>query len=348
MEKRVDSIVFRRLTKNDFDKINEIGSPYEKGGGQSYIDFPIRNISLQQWNDFLGQPSSTGAQNRPKWDLTVHSLGINKSQSLKISNRRDASVSITSQKIESTASNRVLSWHPKNSFPVDYDPEVNNLVIYIAKTTDGEYWAGWFLQNDIPKNWQVNDSLKRMFEEDSAGYIKFSSKVLIDTENKEWAFYMDPKTIKNQVKTEEDVEEDLLNQDTSPKLEELVAKAKPEFKERLLKIRQRNNQIVKNLKKLYKGHCQISGDKLTFKKKNGELYSEVHHLISLGENGSDAYANAIVVSPLIHRMLHYAKVSAIELSQIKNNKLKIKINEEDFEISWHPDHFKTVEKSLKD
>ena len=348
MEKRVDSIVFRRLTKNDFDKINEIGSPYEKGGGQSYIDFPIRNISLQQWNDFLGQPSSKGAQNRPKWDLTVHSLGINKSQSLKISNRRDASVSITSQKIESTASNRVFSWHPKNSFPVDYDPEVNNLVIYIAKTTDGEYWAGWFLQNDIPKNWQVNDSLKRMFEEDSAGYIKFSSKVLIDTENKEWAFYMDAKTIKNQVKTEEDVEEDLLNQDTSPKLEELVAKAKPEFKERLLKIRQRNNQIVKNLKKLYKGHCQISGDKLTFKKTNGELYSEVHHLISLGENGSDAYANAIVVSPLIHRMLHYAKVSAIDLSQIKNNKLKIKINEEDFEISWHPDHFKTVEKSLKD
>ena len=44
----------------------------------------------------------------------------------------------------------------------------------------------------------------------------------------------------------------------------------------------------------------------------------------------------------------YAKVSAIDLSQIKNNKLKIKINEEDFEISWHPDHFKTVEKSLKD
>ena len=38
----------------------------------------------------------------------------------------------------------------------------------------------------------------------------------------------------------------------------------------------------------------------------------------------------------------------IDLSQIKNNKLKIKINEEDFEISWHPDHFKTVEKSLKD
>ena len=205
MEKRVDSIVFRRLTKNDFDKINHKGSHYANGGGQGYIDFPIRNISLKQWKDFLGQPTSKGAQNRPKWDLTVHSLGINKSQSLKISNRRDASVSITSQKIESTASNRVFSWHPKNAFPVNYDPEVNNLVIYIAKTTDGEYWAGWFLQNDIPKNWKSNDLLKRMFEEDSAGYITFKSKTLIDTENKEWPFYFDAKTITNQIKTEEDV-----------------------------------------------------------------------------------------------------------------------------------------------
>jgi 5-methylcytosine-specific restriction protein A len=87
---------------------------------------------------------------------------------------------------------------------------------------------------------------------------------------------------------------------------------------------------------------------LTFQKKDGSWYSEVHHLISLGENGSDSYANAIVISPLIHRMLHYAKVSAIDLSKIKNHKLKIQINDKDYEITWHPDHLKTVEKSLKD
>lgn len=242
----------------------------------------------------------------------------------------------------------MYSWHPKQGFPIDYDPEITHLVIYIIKTTDSKYWAGWFLQNETPKNWQVNDSLKRMFEEDSAGYIKFKSKVLIDTEDKEWPFYFDAKTVKNRVKTEDDVEEDLLNQDTSPKLEEFIAKTNPEVKERILKIRQRNNQVVKNLKKLYKGHCQISGETLTFKKKNGELYSEAHHLIALGENGSDIYSNVIIVSPLIHRMLHYAKVSPIDLTQIENLKLKIKINDKDFEITWHPDHLKTVEKALKD
>jgi 5-methylcytosine-specific restriction protein A len=356
MEKRVDSIVFRRLTKNDYDKINQPGSAYLKqgdkqgGGGQGYIDFPTRGIHLNHWTDFLGRHTATGAQNRGKWTVKINSLGLAKNQSVLISHRRDASVSITSQKKqeESSSGNRIFSWHPKNGFPIDYDPDVTNLVVYIVKTTDGEFWAGWFLQNDIPKNWQVNDSLKRMFEEDSAGYIKFKSKVLIDTEYKEWAFYLDAKTIKNQIKTEEDVEDDLLNQDTSPKLDDPEVKAKPEFRNKLLKIRERNKQIVKNLKKLYKGHCQISGDKLTFKKKNGEFYSEVHHLISLGVNGSDAYANAIVVSPLIHRMLHYAKVSTIDLSKIKDNKLEITINETNYEISWHPDHLKTVEKALKD
>jgi 5-methylcytosine-specific restriction protein A len=348
MEKRVDSLVFRRMTYADFRHINKVGGEEEGGGGQSYIDFPIKDIELKKWFDFLEKNTGVGAGNRPQWDFTVNSLGIKDPKTLRIYQRRDASVSIASQKIHSRSSNRVPSWHPDNSFPIDYNPGSDHLVVYIVKTTDGEFWAGWFLQNHIPKNWQINDSLKRMFEEDSAGYIKFKSKVLIDTENKEWAFYFDAKEVKNQVKTEEDVEEDLLNQDTSPKLDEPEVKAKPEFRKKLLKIRERNKQIVKNLKKLYKGHCQISGDKLTFKKKNGELYSEVHHLISLGENGSDDYANAIVVSPLIHRMLHYATVSNIDLTKIKDHKLKIKINEKDFEITWHPEHTKTVVKSLKD
>lgn len=355
MEKKVDSIVFRRLTKNDFDKINKPGSAYQKkgdkqgGGGQGYIDFPTKNITLKQWNDFLGKSTSAGAQNRPKWSVKINSLGFKAEQQVLISNRRDASVSITSQKKQedSAQGNRINSWHPKQGFPVDYDPDATHLVVYIVKTVDSKYWAGWFLQNEVPKNWKINDSLKRLFEEDSAGYIKLKSKVLLDTENKEWAFYFDPTEIINQVKTEEDVEEDLLNQDTSPKLDEPEVKAKPEFRKKLLKIRERNKQIVKNLKKLYGGTFQISGEKFTFKMKSGKLYSEVHHLIPLGEKGSDAYSNAIVVSPLIHRMLHYANVSAIDLKQIKDHKLKIKINEKDFEITWHPNHFKTVEKSLK-
>lgn len=348
MEKIVDSLVFRRLTYADFRHINKVGGEEQGGGGQSYIDFPITDISLQNWYEFLGDRTGFGTGNRPQWDFAINSFALNQEHNLKIYQRRSASVSIAAQKIHSRAANRVPAWHPDNSFPVDYNPNSDNLVVYIVKTKDNQFWAGWFLKNKIPKKWFVNDELRKLFEEESAGYIKFNSKIFIDTEDKEWGFYFDANEVKNQVKTEDDVEDDFLYQDTSPELEDLTAKAEPEVRERILKIRLRNKQIVKNLKKLYNGHCQISGTDWTFQKKNGEWYSEVHHLIALGENGSDSYANAIVISPLIHRMLHYAKVSTIDLTKIKNNKLKIQINENDYEIEWHPDHLKTVEKSLKD
>ena len=350
MEKRVESIVYRRMTYADYRHINKVGGEEQGGGGQSYIDFPIANIGLQDWYSFLGDHTSTGAGNRPKWDFKIQSLGLAVNEDIRIYQRRPASISIASQKLpeHSRGGKRIASWHPNNSFPPDYNPDSDNLVIYIIKTTDGEYWAGWFLKNDIPKNWNINDELKVLFEEES-GKIDVETKVLFDTENKDWPFYFDAQTIVNQIKTDDDVEEDLLNQDTSPKLANLEDNdVAPEVKERIFKIRKRNNKIVKELKKLYGGKCQITGETMTFKKKNGELYSEVHHLIPLGESGSDSYANAIVISPLIHRMLHYADVSEIDLNNIVDNKLKITINGGEYEITWLPQHLETVQKSLED
>lgn len=314
MEKIANSLVFRRLTYADFRHINKTGGEEAGGGGQSYIDFPITNISLNNWFKFLGKKSGAGTGNRPYWSISINSLGMNAPINLKIFQRRAASVSIAAQKIHSRESNRVPAWHPANSFPIDYNPESDNLVVYIIKTGDGGYWAGWFLKNEIPKKWDINDELKRLFEE-HAGYINFKNKTLIDTEEKDWPFYFVAKKAKNRIKTEDEIEEDFIDQDTSPKLDDLEkSDLKPEVKERIIKIRQRNYKIVKNLKKLYDGKCQLSDDIYTFKKKDGKFYSEVHHLIPLGEKGSDSYANAIVVSPLIHRMLHYAKVSNIDLS----------------------------------
>lgn len=351
MEKRVESIVFRRMTYADFRHINKVGGEEQGGGGQSYIDFPIANINLNSWYSFLGNNTSTGAGNRPKWDFNINNLGLNIIEDLKIYQRRPASVSIAAQKLpeHSGGGKRIASWHPNNSFPIDYNPNSDNLVIYIIKSTDGEYWAGWFLKNVAPNNWNINDDLLSLFEEESSGMIIVQSKILFDTENKDWPFYFDGKTIINQIKNDEDVDEDLLNQDISPKLAEMESEGvDPEVIERIFKIRKRNNKIVKELKKLYSGKCQITGETLTFKKKNGELYSEVHHLIPLGESGSDSYANAIVISPLIHRMLHYAEVSIIDLSKIVDNKLKITLNGEEYEIAWLPQHFETVQKSLND
>jgi 5-methylcytosine-specific restriction protein A len=350
MEKRVDIIVFRRMTYADFYNINKEGGEEEGGGGQSYFDIPLNKVSIVDWTDFIG-PNTGNAAKGPYWKFDVNSLGLTEPIELKIYQRAQTRCAVASQKLpeHSRSGKRVPSWHPNNSFPIDYNPDVDNLVVYIIKSTDGDFWAGWFLKNEIPSNWNINDELKELFEEESAGIITVQSKILFDTENKDWPFYFDAQTIVNQIKTDEDVEEDLLNQDTSPKLAELDDEGvDPEVKERIFKIRKRNNKIVKELKMLYGGKCQITGERMTFKKKNGELYSEVHHLIPLGESGSDSYANAIVISPLIHRMLHYADVSEIDLNNIVDNKLKITINGDEYEITWLPQHLETVQKSLED
>jgi 5-methylcytosine-specific restriction protein A len=348
MEKRVDSIVFRRMTYADFRHINKVGGEEEGGGGQSYIDFPTANISVQRWFDFLGQNTDVGAGNRPKWDFTINSLGLQAPIQLKISHRREQSVSITSQKIHSRDSNRIPSWNPANGFPVDYDPGTEYLVVYLVKTSDEQYWAGWFLQNQIPANWVGNPQLNKMFT-DAAGYLKFRRPLFIETANRAWSFHFIARTVPNQIPTNEDIDTELELEDTSPRLQELFeTNNHPEIVNRAIQIRQRNNKLVRNLKALYEGRCQITGEQFTFQKANGDWYSEVHHLIPLGENGSDSYANAIVVSPLIHRMLHYANVSEINLNNIVGGQLPIVINGNHYTITWHPEHIATVEHALND
>lgn len=83
----------------------------------------------------------------------------------------------------------------------------------------------------------------------------------------------------------------------------------------------RNKEIVRDLKKLYNNKCQICD--FTFKKDNGENYSETHHVIPLGQNGSDDIKNLIVVCPNCHRQLHYAK----------NKKYDITYKEEHYKLT---------------
>lgn len=340
MEKEVTEIVFRRMTYADFRHINKVGGEEEGGGGQSYIDFPTAKVSIPDWTGFFGPPTGEGAAG-PQWDVRVRSLGLREEREVRIYQRRGASVCIASQKIQSRESNRVPSWHPDNGFPSNYNPEENHLVIYIIKTGDGEFWAGWFLQSSIPKGWDIQGGLEELFVEESAGIIRPSRVIKMDTRVTDWPFYTDAREAST------DVDEHLEKEDTSKLLDEIKdSNLDPQIVERMVRMRERSGRIVKNLKLLYGGKCQLTGEKFGFRKKDGEPYCEVHHLIPLGEEGSDSYANTVVVNPLIHRMLHYAKVEGLDLTHVRDNKLEIKINDETFVISWHPDHAHVIKQSL--
>src|SRR5579883_252169 len=220
MEQKAKSLVYRRLTYADFRHINKKSGEEEGGGGQSYIDVSAHDVTVENWIEFLGTPTGVGAEGRPRWTFPINSLGVQEKIDLTIAQRRAASVSITSQKIYSRAANRVPAWRPENSFPTDYDPMVDNLVVYIIKTDSEQFWAGWLLKDKAPKNWEITPELSVLFggEQPHAGYIVFRRRTFFDTEFKDWPFYTRPKSASNQVLSADEYEEDLRDEDTSSKL----------------------------------------------------------------------------------------------------------------------------------
>lgn len=113
--------------------------------------------------------------------------------------------------------------------------------------------------------------------------------------------------------------------------------SKTNISEKTILTYKRNKKLSKEIKQIYSNKCQICG--FTFKKISGENYSETHHLISLGKDGSDELKNLVCVCPNCHKKLHYAKT---ELGKFSENILKIKINEEQKEIKYKMEHFKLI------
>jgi len=138
-------------------------------------------------------------------------------------------------------------------------------------------------------------------------------------------------------RTEEEIADSLFGED-----EDLEAGGLG-TREVVTRIRQRNIRAVQALKELYGYRCQITGTTYIFRKHDGNYYTEAHHLIPLGEGGADNPRNIIIISPLIHCMLHFAEVSEIDLRRIVelpdgSATLEILINGEPYIITWHPRH----------
>jgi 5-methylcytosine-specific restriction protein A len=323
----------------------------------------------------------------PSWECPIFSLGISGPgypQNVTIYQRRKTSISIGAQKITSSKGNRIQAWHPACGFPEPKNPTNRTqlpagLVVYLVKTEDNEIWAGWFINGPgLPSPASTPEAFKLLIpllkpghKERDAGIIKFDGgELAIDPSNLVTPFTTvaaASKPVANSVATKP-------KPASKPAANSVAAKSKgPQRKPRTeaevlsslfdedaaanepsaavvqktVKVRKRNQKAIKDLKELYGHTCQITGNKFTFKKIDGTNYIEGHHLIPLGAGGADDPRNIVILSPLIHRMLHYADVSLINLSAIKMHEdgtsyLDITINGESYRIRWHQVHAKKV------
>lgn len=371
--KTVQYIVFRYLTHAEFFNMYKPRGTEAGGGGQSYIDFPLTAVSRANWNDFFAGIPSRMRSKGPSWAFEINSMRLLGSQSLIIFQRRRQSFAISSQKVTSTRANRVLAWHPQNGFPQPTDPTNRtscppNLAIYIVRTDAGEFWAGWFRNSAPCRDNGAEQILQNMLPgspaDGHAGFITPSSPLYMDESDSHMPFFtvsiqtvvpQPPQAGSTDNVSVPEISPAVTTTPLIPKIEEEIVRSlfdedetdvpQPgeSVREVIAKVRNRNAKAVKGLKELYQGKCQITGEEYAFLKKDGTPYCEAHHLTPLGEEGADSPFNIIIVNPLIHKMLHYADVSDIDLLKIAaDNTLDILINGETYTIKWHPRHAEYV------
>ncbi|WP_305464219.1 HNH endonuclease [Photobacterium leiognathi] len=366
----VDKIIYHHLTDAEFFNINKPKDTEKKGGGQTYIDCPIKTITVDNWDSFFDSIKDVDkkrvAKGRPCWEFPIFSIGLDtpltdSPQRVKVYQRRATSVCISSQKLDSSKSNRVRAWHPDVGFPYPVDNTQrdlcpNGLMVYLVATKSGQIWAGWYLNDGttpLPFSGTLLPELNEMFEtnyeqEGYSGLITLPEKSLfidfsapstpLKTDNHPTVpVVSNPPTATND---DHDFDSAFL-EDSSPDADVVTV-------EKLVQVKKRNRALVSKLKKLYDHKCQITGDEFLFQKKDGTYYTEAHHLIPLGKGGSDKVENLIVISPQVHSMLHHAAdVSGLDLDKITVDKdgyghLAFTINGKGYTITWHPSHTVTL------
>jgi predicted HNH restriction endonuclease len=149
------------------------------------------------------------------------------------------------------------------------------------------------LSNEIKAMWTLTehgeDYLSNLYAQitHTNTYQRFTSKTVLENRNV--------------------VNEKLLSQNDSLNLIDDL-KIENETIEAKVKLVKRYKKIVVQIKQKYNSKCQIASCGFTFKKANGDYYSEAHHLMPLSEQGSQSEDNVVILCPNHHRMFHYADV----------------------------------------
>ena len=88
--------------------------------------------------------------------------------------------------------------------------------------------------------------------------------------------------------------------------EDEVANLDPEYKRRMSGSYVRDNKVRAAVIRRAKGVCEFCKQP-GFKKSDGSLYLETHHIIALSEQGPDRTSNVIALCPNDHRRAHFGQ-----------------------------------------
>lgn len=180
----IDRIFYRKINPSDFKKLYDIDKP-ESGGGQTYLE--AAGITYDDLVDFLGyaeiSKSTLKGETRSVYTMNAYVLGNPKNECAFIEfaprgNRNNYRISRQNMKYKHPA------WSVENGFPEplrdrsgeytsdgNFDGIIDNLVIYILRTTNRKYYAGFLNMSQMPFEWPTGIGLESMFTDERRGVL---------------------------------------------------------------------------------------------------------------------------------------------------------------------------------
>lgn len=199
----IERIFYRKINPSDFKKIYDIDRP-EGGGGQTYLE--AAGIPNEKIVDFLSyaevsdSPLKEKGETRSVYTFNAYVLGNSKVGSAFIefaprSGRNNYRISRQNMKYKHPA------WSVDNGFPEankdtngDYTSDgnfegiIDNLVIWIIKTSNRKYYAGFVNKDTMPDAWPHDIGLEEIFRGERRGVIDTEPFRLQFIDNKECPF----------------------------------------------------------------------------------------------------------------------------------------------------------------
>ena len=199
----IERIFYRKINPSDFKKLYDIDRP-EGGGGQTYLE--AAGIPNEKIVDFLSyaevsdSPLKEKGETRSVYTFNAYVLGNSKVGSAFIeftprSGRNNYRISRQNMKYKHPA------WSVDNGFPEankdtngDYTSDgnfegiIDNLVIWIIKTSNRQYYAGFVNKDTMPDAWPHDIGLEEIFRGERRGVIDTEPFRLQFIDNKECPF----------------------------------------------------------------------------------------------------------------------------------------------------------------
>jgi DNA polymerase III delta prime subunit len=176
----VESIFIRQITPGDFWHIERGPATDAGGGSQTYIDIPLgegNSLLGPLWSFLDVQPPARSTDRWPSGRIPVRVLGDPAAPPFELSfdpRQGNNRYKISNQARQKPGSRRHPAWTAANGFPrapnnvrsrAETDRvDVSHLKIYVVKTTDGEYFAGFVNRADMPDDWPKGMGLESLFD----------------------------------------------------------------------------------------------------------------------------------------------------------------------------------------